>query len=172
MGGYVALAFAEKYPKKLAALCLFHSTPFADTSEKKELRSKTIEQIIKGKGTSSEICKKHCPEIYAPENVEKFYIEIKKAIKIALNMSESGIVNSLEAMKNRPDYQDVFENLKVPVCYIIGKKDNFIPIEILEKIKMPKNSQTYIFENSGHAGHIEEPKKSLSIIEQFLLKVR
>jgi pimeloyl-ACP methyl ester carboxylesterase len=42
MGGYVALAFAEKWPERLLGLGLFHSTAFADTQEKKETRAKGI----------------------------------------------------------------------------------------------------------------------------------
>ena len=36
MGGYVALAFAEKYPEYLKTLTLFFSTYFPDDDEKKE----------------------------------------------------------------------------------------------------------------------------------------
>ena len=46
MGGYVSLAFAEKFPKKLKSLTLFFSTYFADDAEKKELREKSL-RIIK-----------------------------------------------------------------------------------------------------------------------------
>lgn len=35
MGGYITLAFAEKYPQYLTAFGLFHSSAFADTDEKK-----------------------------------------------------------------------------------------------------------------------------------------
>ena len=35
MGGYVALAYAEKFISELNGLCLFHSTSFADSEEKK-----------------------------------------------------------------------------------------------------------------------------------------
>ena len=41
MGGYVSLAFAEKFPEKLNSLTLFFSTYFADDEEKKELREKS-----------------------------------------------------------------------------------------------------------------------------------
>ena len=40
MGGYVSLAFAEKYPKHIKGLCLLNSTAQADTEERKELRSR------------------------------------------------------------------------------------------------------------------------------------
>ncbi|RYY09442.1 MAG: alpha/beta fold hydrolase, partial [Chitinophagaceae bacterium] len=38
MGGYTALAFAEKFPENLKSLTLFFSTYFADDEEKKEQR--------------------------------------------------------------------------------------------------------------------------------------
>ena len=36
MGGYVALAFCEKYPERLDGVVLLSSTPDADTDEKKK----------------------------------------------------------------------------------------------------------------------------------------
>ncbi|WP_238785047.1 alpha/beta fold hydrolase [Blattabacterium cuenoti] len=37
MGGYVALAIAEKYPEIFLGLCLLHSTTKSDTFEKKKI---------------------------------------------------------------------------------------------------------------------------------------
>ncbi len=42
MGGYISMAFAEKYPDKLSGLGLFHSSTYADSPEKKESRDKNI----------------------------------------------------------------------------------------------------------------------------------
>src|SRR3990167_3395223 len=36
MGGYAAMAFAEKYGKHLSGLCMFHSSAAADPTEKRE----------------------------------------------------------------------------------------------------------------------------------------
>ncbi|RDC64641.1 alpha/beta fold hydrolase [Adhaeribacter pallidiroseus] len=47
MGGYAALAFAEKYRGMLSGLCLFHSSALPDSKEKKEARTKTIKFIKK-----------------------------------------------------------------------------------------------------------------------------
>ena len=47
MGGYISLAFAEKYPDKIRALGLFHSSSYADSDEKKESREKNIRFIEK-----------------------------------------------------------------------------------------------------------------------------
>jgi pimeloyl-ACP methyl ester carboxylesterase len=47
MGGYITLAFAEKFPGELKGLGLFHSTVYADDEEKKGVRLKNIEFIKK-----------------------------------------------------------------------------------------------------------------------------
>src|SRR5690606_40088511 len=40
MGGYITLAFAEKYATRLDKFGLFHSSAFADNDEKKEARDR------------------------------------------------------------------------------------------------------------------------------------
>ncbi len=45
LGGYVALALAEKYPDSIKGFGLMHSTAFADDEEKKHSRNKTIEFV-------------------------------------------------------------------------------------------------------------------------------
>src|SRR5215207_7591047 len=45
MGGYVTLAFAEKYPASLNGFALFHSSAFADSEEKRETRKRGIQFI-------------------------------------------------------------------------------------------------------------------------------
>ena len=50
MGGYITLALAEKYPQLLNAVGLFHSTAFADSEERKQIRLKAID-LIKSNGS-------------------------------------------------------------------------------------------------------------------------
>ena len=45
MGGFAALAFAELYPDNLRGLCLYHSTAFADSEEKKRDRTRSIKVV-------------------------------------------------------------------------------------------------------------------------------
>jgi len=166
MGGYVALAFAENYPEKLSALSLFHSSPFADNDEKKNGRLATIERIkLRGK---EEICTNHAKSVFANDNIEKFADEIREGEKVAKSISDDGIIASLLTMKDRNDRSNILKNLKVPFLYIIGEKDNFIPMKILDKIEMPQIYKIEILTNSGHQGFIEQKEKSLKIINDFI----
>ena len=47
MGGYITLAFAEKYPQYLSGFGLFHSTAYADSEEKKQTIKKNMDFIRK-----------------------------------------------------------------------------------------------------------------------------
>ena len=52
MGGYITLAFAEKYPEKLKAFGFVQSTAFADSEEKKQTRLRGIQ----GNGILWQLC--------------------------------------------------------------------------------------------------------------------
>ncbi len=169
MGGYVALAFAENYPFMLSGLCLFHSSPFADDEIKKQIRLDTVQQTEEG--NKNIICSEHAKAVYADDNIEKFKAEIKEGKRIALSVSEEGIITSLLTMRERKDRNNILENLQVPFLYILGKKDRFIPENVLNRMNMPKNYKIAVLENSGHMGMIEEKEKSLKLINDFCKNV-
>jgi len=166
MGGYVALAFLEKYPDLLSGISLFHSSPFADTEEKKNHRDREIELIRQGK--KSLVYHNHIARTFAKDNIYLYPQINERLIKISEKSNENGIIAALLGMKSRPDRSKILENSTVPVQYIIGRMDNFIPFEILSKLKLPKQSEIVILENSGHMGMFEEKEKSMEAIIGFV----
>ena len=65
MGGYITLAFAEKYGDRLNSFCLFHSTAYPDNDEKKQTRIKAIE-FMKKNGVV-EFLKTSTPNLFAKD---------------------------------------------------------------------------------------------------------
>lgn len=168
LGGYVTLAFLEKYPDKLTGISLFHSSPFADTLEKKKSRDEEIALIKSGK--KEQICNMHIPKTFAKENLDNYQRKIEKFKTIAVETPDNNIIAVLEGMKVRPDRSQLLKNTSVPVQYIIGAQDNFIPLSILDKLELPNNSETVIMEYSGHMGMIEEKEKSVQVLRNFVKK--
>ncbi len=166
LGGYVTLAFTEHYAHKLFAFSLFHSSPFADSDEKKGKRSREIELVKALK--KMQLFANHVPNTFATDNLERFSQEIEFAKQIAQQTTEQGIIATLEGMKQRKDRSNVLKNSDLPFLYVIGKKDNFIPIEILSKIEFPQNTTILTLENSGHQGFIEEREKSVEVFRNFI----
>ena len=170
MGGYVTLAFAEIFPEMTTGFCLFHSHALADTEEKKLNREREIELVRSGK--KMQIIHTNIPKAFADDNLEKFAGEVDKAKKIADSTSDEGIIMSLIGMKSRPDRTRVLKESSVPILYVAGKKDNYIPFEVAEQhFNLSPRQDILILENSGHMGFIEEKEEALEGLLFFLKKV-
>src|SRR5690606_25097329 len=105
MGGYIALAFAEKYPKVLKGLSLVHSTATADTEEKKETRRKSIALIEKG--GKDAFVKGMIPNLFSNHFKGAHPEIIQKQIEQGQKLKAESMVGFYTAMINRPDRRNV-----------------------------------------------------------------
>lgn len=169
MGGYVTMEFLNNFPEKLKGICLFHSTPYADSEEKKNIRNRLVEAIEAGKHIA--LAKEHVEKTFAKDNIEKFVQEIGFIKIIAINTKPIGNIAALKGMRERQDLSTLLKLTPTPSLWIFGAKDNFISTEIIKNAKL-KNTEIQILENSGHQGFIEEEEKSLKIIRRFLDKIK
>ena len=170
MGGYITLAFAEKYPHLLKAFGLFHSSSYPDNEEKKEARRKSI-AFIQQHGAAKFI-EQSTPNLFS-ENFKKKHPDIVQAqVALYTNFSASALVQYYEAMMERPDRTEILKQFKGPILFIMGKHDTAIPLEhSLQQCHLPDLSYTLILENSGHMGMLEEAEKSSHFIENFLTEI-
>jgi pimeloyl-ACP methyl ester carboxylesterase len=169
MGGYVTMAFADLFYERLYGYSLFHSTPFADTKEKRQARDREIEMV--DQGWKDLICKTNIPRAFAGVNVKKLKNEVGRAIQIAEDTPDEGIKAVLQGMKMRPDRSQILLNSDIPVLVILGRQDNYIPFnEVKDKIKLNARGEIHVLDGSGHMGFIEEPLKSLELVTSFIKK--
>ena len=167
MGGYITLAFAEKYPEYLNAFGLFHSTAYADSEEKKAVRRKGI-AFIEQHG-AFEFLKTALPNQFSPVSRDKMQKNISEFIQGQNNFSPDALVLYYKSMMQRPDRTEVLLRSKVPVLFVMGKYDIAAPMEdVLKQCHLPEKSYIHILERSGHMGMMEEPDKSNRLLENFL----
>ncbi len=170
MGGYIALAYAEKYANELSGFGLFHSTAYADNDEKKATRRKGIEFIREHgafaflKNTSPKLFSEHTKK-ENPDLVEGF-------IQSLSNFSPEALVSYYEGMIDRPDRTAVLEKSPWPVLFIAGEHDTAIPLEdILKLCRIPEKSYIHTLSKSGHLGMLEETDRSNQILEEYLAEL-
>ncbi len=169
MGGYVALAFAEKYPKYLMGLVLFHSSAMADSRQKKESRLKAIEAAKKNKPLYVTAT---IPNLFKKENSERFKLEFEKIKVIANNTSIQGIVAALEGMRKRIPRKKVLRKINKPVLFIIGKYDTAVPLnKVVSQLTLASHTEAIILDKVGHMGFIEASTETLLGIQAFASKV-
>jgi pimeloyl-ACP methyl ester carboxylesterase len=170
MGGYILLAFMEKYWNHVSAFGLFHSSAFADSEEKKATRKKGIEFIQQNGAT--EFLKTATPNLFSPITKEERPELVNQQIAASDNFSAAALVSYYEAMIQRPDRTEILRKATVPVLFIMGKYDVAVPVEdSLKQCHLPEKSYIHILQKSGHMGMLEEPDKSYEILEKFLLEL-
>lgn len=167
MGGYITLAFAEKFPEQLHSFTLFHSSAFADNEEKKQTRKKAIE-FIKEKGAYT-FLKTSTPYLFTEQYRLQHPGKVEALITDGQNFGENALIQYYEAMIARPDRTDVLKTFPRPVLFIIGEHDQAIPFEAsLKQCHLPIQSHVHILRNSAHMGMWEETEKANDILLSFL----
>ena len=168
MGGYVTLAFAEKYQEMLNGICLFHSAAHADSEEAKTNRDRTIRAVS---NDHTGFIQSFIPDLFANSSIAKFKKEIDLLKKQASKTQKEGIIAALKGMKSRTDKLGLLEKIPFPLLMIIGKKDSRIPVELaLQQVKLPSHGEALILGNVGHMGYIEAKKITLSAVRDFAKK--
>ncbi|WP_298556591.1 alpha/beta hydrolase [uncultured Algibacter sp.] len=166
MGGYVALAFAEKKPKALTGLCLMNSTANADSTEKKINRDRAIKAVKQNHKTFIRMA---IGNLFNPKNKSKFQDNIKALIQDAQQTPLQGIIAALEGMKIRKDRQTILHSAPYKRMLMVSKKDPILDYKQL--ISQTENTSVEIAEfHDGHMSHIENKDEFLYKIMYFVEK--
>jgi len=163
MGGYVALAFAELYPKKIQKLVLQNSTSKEDSAEKKLNRTRAIKAVKQNYITFVSLA---IANLFSENNRERLAEEIEKVKTEALKTPLQGIVASLEGMKIRKDREWLLRENRFPVLLVLGKKDPVLNYE--ENLAQIEDTTAELvsFED-GHMSHIENKEALKNILLNF-----
>ncbi len=167
LGGYVALALAEKFPEKVSGLCLFHSTAKTDTAEKKVLRDKTVE-YMEANGIDTFV-KNFIPPLFASSQQERLHDTILEVIAWASQTSDATAIAVIRAMRVRPERLAVLEKADFPCLFIGGKEDTAVPFRDVEaQSQLPARADLLMLEDCGHMGMYEQPDACSKAIANFI----
>ena len=168
MGGYVGLAFADLFPDHLRGLCLFHSTAYADTEEKKRDRLRAIKLVKQSKSVYTKTTIKN---LFASKNLKYLNDEIAFAYHIAKQTSQRGIIAALHGMRDRPARDLLLGWLQYPMMMVIGELDNVVPYQqLLTQLEMIRDKNVLYLEHDGHFGFLESPRQSIKALRKYLRK--
>jgi pimeloyl-ACP methyl ester carboxylesterase len=167
LGGYVAMAFLELFPEHLMGYCLFHSQPFPDPPGVIDKRKREIEIVKMGK--KNLMYPDNVIRMFAASNLEKFAGALQRSKDIAALLPGEGIIALLNGMMIRPSRLSFMEEGKVPLLWILGSMDSYIPCELIQtKVKLPSNARVVVLNKSGHMGFIEEEGLSVNVVSDFV----
>jgi pimeloyl-ACP methyl ester carboxylesterase len=162
MGGYVALALAEKFPELVAGLALINSQAAADTDEVRQGRRTMIEKVRKeGTRAATEAA---IPKLFANPREELTRYVLNGAERAGV----PGIAWALEAMARRPDRTAVLQRLGKPMLIIHSTDDQFIPATRARDLAATLKAKYIEIEGAGHCTPLEAPDKVAAALKEFV----
>jgi pimeloyl-ACP methyl ester carboxylesterase len=171
MGGYLTLAFAEKYPETLEGFGLFHSTAYADDEAKLEQRKKTL-AFMETHGAAAFI-KQSAPNMYAESFTKEHPKVLKNHVEKYSQLPTEAVIAGFKAIMNRPNRTQVLQNATVPVLFIFGQEDKLISFEKnIGLTELPKENHTLILAESGHMGMLEDSEATTKAIREFMESIQ
>lgn len=155
MGGYVALAYAERYPARLAGLGLVNTQAGEDSEEGRSNRRSLIAKIKK-EGTGAAL-QAILPKLFSPDQTNN-----EDLIAIARQAAETagiqGLTWALEAMARRPDRSDLLKKLDIPVSVIHSSEDKIIPpAKARAMAELCRKPHYFQIRGAGHCSPLEAP---------------
>ena len=127
MGGYVALAFARHFPKRITGLGLVSSQVLADPPDRKEGRYKSAAEVVE-KGIDS-VVETMTTKFTSDPRVQALARESMQKQKPA------AYIGALKAMAERIDSTPLLPTIQYPVVVIHGDTDVLIPVIRAREVK-------------------------------------
>jgi 3-oxoadipate enol-lactonase len=167
MGGYVALAYAKKYPTDLRGLILIDTKAEADTVEGRQGRDKMIE-LARTQGAKA-VADQMMPKMLAKDAPDQ-RPQTAKALRLMMEACPpTTIANALAAMRDRPDRSGELAAIKVPTLVLVGDSDAITPPAVAESMaqKIP-GAQLVVIRGAGHMSPMEQPDQVNRAVRGFL----
>ena len=170
MGGYIALNAFENYPDRFDALILSDTTCLADTSEAKEKRIKTIENIRKN--GVEKFADESIKNLFARESFSTKKKEIAAVREMIVHTDEESLCKTLRAFYERKETCSKLSDIYVPVLIMVGEEDKITPLAAAQLMQEKiKDSLLSIIEHAGHLINIENPLEFNNQLEEFVSTV-
>ena len=165
MGGYVALALADRDRDAASGICLFHSTALADSDEKKQSRNKVLEFIEK-QGVQA-FTSNFVGQLYADAQ----HSSIPKVKNIAVQSTKETVVGYTKAMRDRKDHTNLLRTFPNPVLFLAGENDQLVPRDsVVQQAALCQQGEAVIMPEVAHMGMFESEGPCVKRILNFVEK--
>ena len=167
MGGYVALEFARRFPKRLSGLILASTRATPDNERDRRNRNATIDTVNED-GVAAMTMGLY-GRLFAYPDYDPNNQMVKSLRQMMASSSQMGVVGALGAMRDRIDYRPHLADIELPTLILHGANDRLTNIEearIMHELLPASNLIS--LPHAGHLANLEQPEQWNRAVEQFL----
>lgn len=164
MGGYIALAYVEKFPSKVEKLVLLNSSPAPDSEERKINRNRALKVIEQNAYAFISMA---ISNLFSETTRDKIASDIEELKNEAQSFPLDGIKAAIKGMRDRNDRSDVLKNFSKEKYMILSKEDSLLPVD--ENIALAKSCDALsIIIEGGHMSTVENLDEVLDALKNIL----
>jgi len=164
MGGYIALTFWSKYPKRVRQLVLSNSRARADNDTEKNARNDMI-AAIEQSGVAI-LPDRMLPRLLQPNPPAGIVGNVRTMIE---STSPAAAVYAVMAMRDRMDFSSMLHRIECPTMVITGENDVIIRMEDSRAVADGISGARFVtIPNSGHLSNLENPEAFNTALLSFL----
>jgi pimeloyl-ACP methyl ester carboxylesterase len=167
MGGYAALAFVRRHPRRLAGLILQDTRAAADTEEAKLGRTALAARVL-AEGAEVAV------EAFLPKLLGRTSLRTKPALVTLLReriraTPREAIAAALAGLAAREDSRPTLGAIQVPTLVLVGEEDVLTPPAEAEAMAAAiPGARLEKIPNAGHLANIENPEAVNAALGTFL----
>ena len=164
MGGYIALTYWSKYPKRVRQLVLSNSRARADNETEKNARNDMIAAIEQS--GAAILPDRMLPRLLQPNPAAGVVRNVRKMIE---STSPAAAVYAVMAMRDRMDFSSMLHRVECPTMVITGENDVIIRMEDSRAVADAISGARFVtIPNSGHLSNLENSDAFNAALLSFL----
>ncbi|WP_426309212.1 alpha/beta fold hydrolase [Cellulosimicrobium sp. E-16] len=169
MGGYVALALAERHPDLVAGLGLVDTKSTADTAEAAANRLRIADDVARSQTVDAVL---GMPGVMLGETSKAARKHLTARLEEWIRgQRPDGVAWSQRAMAARPDRTHVLEGFAGPVAVVVGEEDALTPAAEAEHMAdAAPAAQLVLVPGAGHMSAIEDPAAVADALADLLAR--
>jgi 3-oxoadipate enol-lactonase len=168
LGGYVALSFALRYPKRILGLILANTRATADNPDWASFREALVADVEKRGAVA--VVENYGDKPFSSTCPASVKDEVRRMI---LRQPPTGLASGTRGMASRPDRTASLGSIRVPTLVISGTEDNYIPSSEGEAMHRAIAGSTFVdIPGGGHLSNIDSTAAFNSAVESFLETVK
>jgi len=168
LGGYIASAYALKYPEKVNKLLLISNMSYSLPEAELKERNRTI-AFIKKHGYSG-IPTKRITALLHPDNIDNQDI-IHCIREMDTSLGKEILIHQLTVTTQRENLLIKLPKLPCPVQFLIGDSDSLVKLSRIQAIlEQSKLVSLVVLSNTGHMLPLEQPQKCAVNMNNFFIE--
>ena len=167
MGGYVAMAFIERWPYLAQGLILCNTRSAADNEEAKAAREATaVDATEKGMAV---IARGMLPKVLCATTRREKPEVVAQMEALMTRQDPKGVAAASRGMAQRPDRTNVLKGFNVPTLVITGAEDELMPLPTSQAMvdALPR-AELVVLPAAGHLSNVEAPDAFNAAVLNYL----